>query len=193
MSEVVTVNERPAGKIPTTGVTNELARAVRALSPVLQHGQHIQPTHGPAFEIWLVWDAGPNGEANKTNHQYWLRRAYLSNPKGDPYTDPPDLKERPMPEVVPDFPDDWILATNLAERPANVGGTEADGTHGLAKGQAVGPVWIESVALEPAVTRYVFNNGSSAVLPLPQYIYMVYQGVAANQAGFDYVRAAPTI
>lgn len=154
MKPIVKVAKRDSGKLPTTAVTNELAEAILSLAPEFGGGAFVVPPPGALLEPWLVWDAGPSGEANKTNHQYWLRRAYISNAKASPAVpgDPAKLTESPA--VTSN--DNWILATNLAERLPNIGGTETAGPHGLPKGQAVGPVWAESDANDPSVTRYVF-------------------------------------
>ena len=53
--------------------------------------------------------------------------------------------------------------------------------------QGMLPQMAEGQTFPPRVT------GTAAELPTPQYQFMVYQGVTANTAGFDYVRAAPTV
>lgn len=155
MREIPSVHERPAG-FPTTSVTNELARAVQAMSPLLTEGQRQPQPIGALFDTWLVWDEGPDGEDDTTDHTYWLRRAYVSNEAADPpaTNDPAELTE--VTSTL--FPlTDWIRATNLAERPSNfTGAEEVEGPHGLSKGQAVGPVWSETDSNDPRVERYVF-------------------------------------
>jgi hypothetical protein len=43
MKNIPGVSERPTGKIPTTAVTNELARAIKGMLPILEMGQVFPP------------------------------------------------------------------------------------------------------------------------------------------------------
>lgn len=74
------VRERPAG-IPSTEVTNELARAFNSFGG-LRSGQ--VPT--PGSQHWFFWgivvDAGPNGEADYTDARYWVAAAYVAEGSG---------------------------------------------------------------------------------------------------------------
>lgn len=160
MREIPTVNERPAGKFPTTGVTNELARAVQAMAPVLRGGP-LTPNGADLFDVWLVWDSGPNGEANKTDNTYWLRRAYVYNPAANPPDPTARAQLKEVTSTLKPLPD-WIVATNLSERPPAVGGSDSAGTHGLAKGTAIGPVLSLHDTNDHRVERYVFFSGGSS-------------------------------
>ena len=43
MKAIPTIRERPGGKIPTTTVTNEHARAINAMAPMILGGQVLPP------------------------------------------------------------------------------------------------------------------------------------------------------
>jgi hypothetical protein len=68
MREFPSVSERPAGGIPTTNVTNELARAVSAMAPIIEGGQWFPPSIGggsstlpsPQYEGDILMGVAPN-------------------------------------------------------------------------------------------------------------------------------------
>jgi hypothetical protein len=92
---------------------------------------------GKNFWVGLVQSAGPNGEADYTDHRYWIRRAYLSNAAANPNT--------AAPQAVTYTPLDstdqwyiWVTVTNNAEA--------LDSSHNLDVGTRV-LVWEEADAV----------------------------------------------
>lgn len=65
MREFPQVSERPPG-ISSTNVTNELARAVQAMAPVILGGQVPQPRVGQCVAVWVkvTGDATGGGKYN---------------------------------------------------------------------------------------------------------------------------------
>jgi hypothetical protein len=60
----------------------------------------------------------------------------------------------------------------------------------LGKWSVAAPLELRDTASGFALSISIDN---ALELPTPQYQFMVYQGVAANTPGFDYVRAHPTV
>lgn len=149
------VNERASGKLATTNVTNELARAINTQGAPIRQG--VDPRQPPWLDrrFYLVWDQGPNGEPDLTNHVYWIREAYIVNPAADAITEPLKLQEIPVTD--PKGEGRWFPATNLSERPKNVGGTEANGSHALPKGTPIFDV--ESIIDPKGIMRHFFRAG----------------------------------
>jgi hypothetical protein len=180
-----TVREREGGKIPTTAVTNELARAIMASQPVLGTGNN-QPGYrsGEPF-IGLIWDEGPDSEADFTDHRYWVRRAFVDNVTSGGVESKVRFQEAP--NVIDEFggsgsgamsSPDWFAATNLAERPRATGGTEStNGSHHHRKGMAV-ICW--PVLDQDGAVMYVFDNSPK--------MFMVKITGAITSSGDDYGR-----
>jgi hypothetical protein len=148
------VSERPANKLASTNVTNELARAINASGSVFRQGVEDGEPPYPDRRFYLVWDSGPGGEADFTNHVYWIREAYVVNPATDAITEPLKLQEIPVTD--PKGEGRWLPATNMCERPKNTGGTETAGSHSLPKGTLVFD--LETIIDPKGTMRHFFRS-----------------------------------
>jgi hypothetical protein len=124
----------------------------------------------------------PQDETEFTDNRYWVKiqinRVIASataktkwNPENHPaasYTSP-------------------IVVTNLAE--------QREATHSLPVGQYVELYEVFNLIRDSGasgIIQYIMSEGGGS-LGTPQYMFQVYQGVAANTGGWDYVRAHPTV
>jgi hypothetical protein len=71
MNAIPEVKERQTGRVPSTAVTNELARAVIAMTPPFNGGQ-VPGSFASRWQIGVVTDHGPAGQANFTDDRYWV-------------------------------------------------------------------------------------------------------------------------
>jgi hypothetical protein len=165
--QIPSVSERPAGKIPSTNVTNELARAVQAMAPSIAGGQI--PLDSRLDYFWaVVVDEGPdnpnNGdspEADYTDERYWVRRSFIDGI--DSLTDDPAT---PRTHITTSYENDednqpvLLTASNIAEMYLDVeaGGIEAyqSGTHLLPVGTRVFVFYAVDAGGDPQNIRYFF-------------------------------------
>lgn len=120
---------RPAGKIPTTAVTNELATAINIIEPRVVGAPHRGSAKFPV--VGIVWDTGPASEANYTDQRYWVRLAVVSGSDSDGIAT--------IAAIDSTDTEYWFTAENLAERSpvTDTTGNATAGTHTLAKGTQV--------------------------------------------------------
>lgn len=118
MRLIPTVYERPTGKIPTTTVTNELARAFLALPPWMFGGQTVEPPSSATSNEFIatILDYGPDFEGepldNYTDERYWVAECELD--ERDSLTTQ-FAKSSTHITTTQLGPEQVITATNLAE------------------------------------------------------------------------------
>lgn len=147
----------------------------------------------PQRPIFLVWDQGPNAEADFADHRYWMILAYVVGSSGDKGTEIPKLYEaKPSTDMRKHY---IIAATNLSERPAGVNGDVTAGTHSLQKGTAIAGLWGEFDQTNGTpVMRYYFQSGGAGggeAIGADQFT--VHQMGAANEDVWDLIMFSPTV
>lgn len=168
MLVITTIAERPNGKIPTTNVTNELARALQAVSPVIHGGQVVTPW-APREVFGVITVAGPRGASQNpdyTDERYWVRLSHIDGTDSETseqatgithITTSYDADEYSTDAPLPPI----ITATNLAElnldkEESGIAAYES-GTHLLPKGKHVVVRCAIDLAEQPNARYYFYH------------------------------------
>jgi hypothetical protein len=145
---------------------------------------HIKGGHANR-RMATLWPLGPADEASPTDHVYWLRRSLPSNAEADATT--AKTKWAPV-EYDEDNhrADDWFLATNTAERPRDVLGTESvNGSHHLRDGMLV-EYW-------PTIDAYGKIRFEFHCVPKPFIVRLTGRDTAAGIYILDLLKSAPQL
>lgn len=178
---------------------NEVWGRQRSQNPSVTRGNLRQMPNGMSIDIPLefipsggypgvIWNAGPGGEADFTNEQYWV---WLSYTIADKWGLPVDT-DKDYARTGTDLSNVIVPATNWSER--QPGGPSGSGTHVLRVGTPVLllPVFgRRSVATDTTASqRFIFYNEDVGV---GQYPGQVLVTEAAHTRQWSFITAVPSL
>ncbi len=126
--------------------------------------------------------AAPTGTPEFTDNRYWVqpqRHRQTVSGSGNAIWNPEK-------DTSPEWNNEPLVVTNISE--------QDEGTHGIPIGQYVSFYELTNIRRDSGakpITFYIMSEVGDK--PAPQYMFMVYQGVASNEPGWDFVRAHPTL
>lgn len=174
------VNSARAGNLSATGADTKTLPNGTIIS--LPRGAPLQSLY-----LGMIWDHGPNGEADFPAETYWVWAQY---PVMDQWGTTVDLDNDNPPDPNQDMSNVIFPVTNFSER--QPGGPVDAGTHSLPVGLPIFFFAVRGRCTSATDTKSVQRFVTFTVaIGNGQYKFMVDQMVAQNKRGWDYTRAQP--